>query len=87
MIKSFSEQNGGSRATAATSDHHAARLVLQRVGEPSADSVSLNHPGEEMYATRRTSNSDRAADMRALIAAANALAVTSEALDLRPLLC
>jgi Carbon-nitrogen hydrolase len=29
--------NGGSRATALTSDRHAARLVFQRVSEPSAD--------------------------------------------------
>ena len=34
-------QNGGSRATAVTSDHHAARLAFQSVSYPSADSVSF----------------------------------------------
>ena len=31
--------NGGSRATAATSNRHAPRLVFQRAGKPSAESV------------------------------------------------
>ena len=41
-------QNGGSRATAMTSDRHTARLMFQRVSEPSADYARLLRvlPGE-----------------------------------------
>jgi Haloacid dehalogenase-like hydrolase len=37
--------NGGSRATAAASDHHAARPALQSVSEPSADSARKTRQG------------------------------------------
>ena len=36
--------NGGSRATAATSNHHAARLVFQNMSEPSADYLAVRSP-------------------------------------------
>jgi hypothetical protein len=40
--RSTASAPGGSRATAATSDRHAARLVFQSMSEPSADSWRLN---------------------------------------------
>jgi hypothetical protein len=38
-VEAISAPNGGSRATAATSDCHGAQLAFQSADEPSADSV------------------------------------------------
>jgi len=37
VIKPASMQNGGSRAMAVASDHHAARPAFESVSEPSAE--------------------------------------------------
>jgi len=65
MIERTADQNGGSRAKAAASDHHVARPTLKSVSEPSCRvCVAFRrrvYPGSAASASRPESSSDRAA--------------------------
>jgi hypothetical protein len=50
-------QNGGSRATVVTNHRHAARLVFQRVSEPSADYARVTIVSVVRQGPRRSSGS------------------------------
>ena len=59
FITQSTAQIGGSRATAAASDHHVARPTVQSASEPNAESARVPIALDALCAARRTSGSGR----------------------------